>query len=64
MKNNQIAIIKPTKTCPFCKSNRIGIQEGLVFYACGTILDYKNAQQTKEIAKNVTVKRSSKCQTG
>ena len=32
------AIHDPPERCPFCNSHRVGIQEGNIFFDCGTVI--------------------------
>jgi hypothetical protein len=50
----------PPKNCPFCKSKRIGIQEGEIFFVCGTVANFKDV----EINKKMKYKKSPTCRVG
>jgi hypothetical protein len=54
----QIAINKSLDKCPFCKEERIGIQEGRVYFNCGSFIQYSReskikARQSIECQKNI-----------
>ena len=51
----QTAIKDPPEQCRFCSKERIGIQEGLIIFACGTFFRYDKEAELKEI------RRSTEC---
>jgi len=52
----QTAISKPLEKCPLCQKKRIGVQEGIVIFNCGTYMHYNKESELKE------TRQSTECQ--
>lgn len=57
--SQEIAIKDPPKVCLFCREKRIGIQEGVVYFKCGTSIKYPQEVKPGDL---LPTKRSSECQ--
>jgi hypothetical protein len=59
-KGNPNSILNPPDNCPFCRSRRIGIQEGEIIFACRTLGDFRETH----ITERIKYKKSPKCRIG